>query len=107
MGERLLTAREVVEQLRVSHDTVVDWCEAGDLPGAFQLRGRKGAPWRIPESALDANIGNWRSLQSNAAPGRGMRQQASTGAACGPYSLPFSSPASDAARRGETDEEDR
>lgn len=37
--ERLLTARELAELLGVSAGTVLDWFEAGRLPG-FKLNGR-------------------------------------------------------------------
>ena len=37
--ERLLTARELAEVLGVSASTVLDWFEAGRLPG-FRLNGR-------------------------------------------------------------------
>jgi excisionase family DNA binding protein len=57
--DRLLTPREAAERYRVSHATFVRWCQRGDVPGAFQLHGRKSNPWRIPESAVDANIREW------------------------------------------------
>jgi excisionase family DNA binding protein len=38
-GEGLLTARELAEYLRLSPATVLDWFEAGRLPG-FKLNGR-------------------------------------------------------------------
>ena len=39
MSERLLTAREVSELLGFSAATIVDWFEAGKLPG-FRIGGR-------------------------------------------------------------------
>ncbi len=39
MTERLLTARELADQLGFSASTIVDWAEAGDLP-AFKIGGR-------------------------------------------------------------------
>ena len=68
MTERLLTAREVAERLGLSHSTVVDYAEAGDLP-AFRLRGRKGAPLRFRWSEVEATIDTWRTAKADA-PGR-------------------------------------
>ncbi len=39
MTDRLLTARELAEQLGLSPGTVLDWFERGDLPG-FKLGGK-------------------------------------------------------------------
>jgi excisionase family DNA binding protein len=39
VSERLVTARELAEHLGLSPDTVLDWFEAGRLPG-FKLGGR-------------------------------------------------------------------
>lgn len=39
MAERLLTARELGEHLGFKAGTVVDWFEAGEIPG-FKLGGR-------------------------------------------------------------------
>lgn len=39
MSERLLTARELAEQLGFSAATIVDWAERGELPG-FKVGGR-------------------------------------------------------------------
>lgn len=50
MSERLLRAREVAELLGISPSTVLDWWEAGRLPG-YRL-GEKGAPVRFRESDL-------------------------------------------------------
>jgi excisionase family DNA binding protein len=44
--ERLLTARKLAVYLGVSPGTVLDWFEAGRLPG-FRLGGRKGGPVRF------------------------------------------------------------
>jgi excisionase family DNA binding protein len=37
--DRLVTARELADYLGVSASTVLDWWEAGELPG-FKLNGR-------------------------------------------------------------------
>ena len=76
MGERLLTAREVAELLGLSVKTVLARFERGDLPG-FRLYGRVGAPVRFRESAIAALIANWEA----AAPGRGVSQHTTSGAA--------------------------
>ena len=39
MTERLLTARELAEQLGFKADTIVDWFERGEIPG-FRIGGR-------------------------------------------------------------------
>jgi excisionase family DNA binding protein len=53
MTERLLTAREVAELLGLSTATVLDWFEAGRLPG-FRLGGRKGGPVRFRREEVEA-----------------------------------------------------
>ena len=50
MTERLLTAREVAEWLRLAPATVLDRFGRGDLPG-FRL-GAKGGPVRFDEGDL-------------------------------------------------------
>jgi excisionase family DNA binding protein len=52
--DRLLTAREVAEWLGLSSSTVLDWFEAGRLPG-FRL-GRVGGPVRFRQDEIDVWI---------------------------------------------------
>ncbi len=59
MTERLLTARELAEQLGLSAATVVDWAEAGRLPG-FRLGGAKGGRLRFKESEVVGVLESWR-----------------------------------------------
>jgi excisionase family DNA binding protein len=66
-AEPYLTARQVAERLAVQPGTVLDWFEAGDLPG-FRLRGRKGAPLRFLWSEIEATMRTWRGPAG--APGR-------------------------------------
>jgi excisionase family DNA binding protein len=56
---RLLTARELGELLGLSTATVLDWWEAGRLPG-FRLGGRKGGPVRFRLSEVEAQLEEWR-----------------------------------------------
>ena len=49
--EKLLTAGEISEALRVSVRTVYNLLEAGTLRGV-----RVGRAWRVPESALEEFI---------------------------------------------------
>jgi excisionase family DNA binding protein len=51
--ERLLTARELADILGVKPATVLDWFEAGRLPG-FRLGGRFGSPVRFRWSEVEA-----------------------------------------------------
>jgi len=51
--ERLLTAREAAEILGVATGTLLDWWEAGRIPG-FKLGGGKAAPVRFRPSELKA-----------------------------------------------------
>jgi excisionase family DNA binding protein len=72
VSERLLTARELAEQLGLSAGTVVDWAEAGRLPG-FRLGGTKGGRLRFRESEVVAVLESWRfgpAPSQNAAGGR-------------------------------------
>jgi excisionase family DNA binding protein len=69
--ERLLTARELAARLAVSPETVLRWTRRGELP-ARKLPG--GAVRYLPDE-----VDTW--LDDHAAPGRGKRQQTSTGAA--------------------------
>jgi excisionase family DNA binding protein len=57
---RLLTARELGEYLGLSSATVLDWFEAGRLPG-FRLGGRKGGPVRFRLREVEAVLETWRS----------------------------------------------
>lgn len=59
MSEPLLTARQVAEYLGLSAATVLDWFEAGRLPG-FRLGGRKGGPVRFRLSEVEAVLEGWR-----------------------------------------------
>ena len=59
MSERLLTAREIADYLALSASTVLDWFEAGRLPG-FRLGGRKGGPVRFRISEVEAELEGWR-----------------------------------------------
>jgi excisionase family DNA binding protein len=59
MSESLLTARELAELLGLSPSTVLDWFEAGRLPG-FRLGGRKGGPVRFRQSEVLAELETWR-----------------------------------------------
>ena len=52
-ADRLLTAAEAAEFLSVKPGTVLDWFEAGRIPG-FRLTGRVGAPVRFRRSELEA-----------------------------------------------------
>jgi excisionase family DNA binding protein len=51
--EPLITVRELAGYLAVSPDTVLDWFEAGKLPGS-RLTGRVGAPVRFRRSEVEA-----------------------------------------------------
>jgi excisionase family DNA binding protein len=57
--DRLLTARELAELLGVTAGTVVDWAEAGRLPG-FRLGGSKGGRLRFRASEVVAVVESWR-----------------------------------------------
>jgi excisionase family DNA binding protein len=59
LSERLLTARELADYLGLSAGTVLDWFEAGRLPG-FRLGGRKGGPVRFRLSELESALESWR-----------------------------------------------
>jgi excisionase family DNA binding protein len=45
------SVREVAAQFGKAVSTVRGWCEAGQLPGAYRVRGRE---WRIPRRAIAA-----------------------------------------------------
>ena len=44
-----LTCEQAAGILGRSPSTVRDWCRAGQIPGAYRLKGRE---WRIPRSGL-------------------------------------------------------
>jgi len=69
VSERLLNARELAEQLGISAATVVDWAEAGRLPG-FRLGGTKGGRLRFRADEVEAVLEGWRfgPVPSQAAP---------------------------------------
>ncbi len=52
VSEALLTAREVAERLGFAPGTVVDWFEAGKIPG-FKVGGRLRFRWSEIESWLE------------------------------------------------------
>ena len=68
MTERLLTARELADLLGLSTGTVLDYFEAGRLPG-FRLGGRKGGPVRFRQSEVEAVLEGWRCGPSIRQPG--------------------------------------
>jgi len=57
--DRLLGARELADLLGLSPATVLDWFEAGRLPG-FRLGGRKGGPVRFRRSEVEGVLEEWR-----------------------------------------------
>lgn len=59
MSDRLLNARELADYLGLSPSTILDWFEAGKLPG-FRLGGRKGGPVRFRVSEVEAILDSWR-----------------------------------------------
>jgi excisionase family DNA binding protein len=59
VSEPLLRARDVAELLAISPATVLDWFEAGKLPG-FRLGGRIGSPVRFRQSEVLAVLETWR-----------------------------------------------
>ena len=55
--EKLLTTAEAGKILGVSTDTVLDWFNAGEFPGAYKLNPtRRNSPIRIPHSAVQAKL---------------------------------------------------
>lgn len=55
--KELLNSVEAGEILGVSKDTIVDWFNAGELPGAYKLNPRrKNSPLRVPRSAVEAKL---------------------------------------------------
>ena len=59
MSEPLMTARELGEFLGISTATVLDWWEAGRLPG-FRLGGGERGPVRFRLSEVEAKLERWR-----------------------------------------------
>jgi excisionase family DNA binding protein len=59
VSEFLLTARELAQYLGLSSATVLDWFEAGRLPG-FRLGGKKGGPVRFRLREVEAVLEGWR-----------------------------------------------
>jgi excisionase family DNA binding protein len=59
LGEQLVTAADVAELLDVSAGTVLDWFEAGRLPG-FRLGGSKGGRVRFRASEVLEALEGWR-----------------------------------------------
>ncbi len=59
MTERLLTAAELGEFLALSHATILNRFEQGDLPG-FRLWGKKGGPVRFRLSEVERELEGWR-----------------------------------------------
>jgi excisionase family DNA binding protein len=59
VSDRLLTAAELAEQLGLSPATIVDWAEAGRLPG-FRLGGSKGGRLRFRACEVEAVLESWR-----------------------------------------------
>jgi predicted DNA-binding transcriptional regulator AlpA len=100
--DRYLTARQVGELLGLSVKTVLTRFEHGDLPG-FRLYGRVGAPVRFREAEIEAVIAEWEA----AAPGRGVSQHTTPGAARGTLraTIPFAN--TPGRRTRPTNEEDR
>jgi len=82
---------------------VLDWFEAGDLPG-FRLRGRRGAPLRFRWSEIEATLEGWRPA---GAPGREAPATRTDNArhARGYSAVRSASPASRAARGGADEKE--
>ena len=56
--EGLKTAREIGERIGLSSGTVLDWWEAGRIPG-YRLGGRKGGPVRFAVSEIEACLADW------------------------------------------------
>ena len=56
----LLNAAQLAEYLGLSRATVLDWFEAGRLPG-FRLGGRRGGPVRFRLSEVEAMLESWRT----------------------------------------------
>jgi excisionase family DNA binding protein len=53
VNEPLFSARQVADYLGVARDTVLDWFEAGLIPG-FRLTGRVGSPVRFKPAEIHA-----------------------------------------------------
>lgn len=59
MAEPLLNAQQLADRLGVKAGTILDWWEAGKLPG-FRLGGAKGGPVRFRWSEIEAKLEDWR-----------------------------------------------
>jgi excisionase family DNA binding protein len=69
MSERLVTARELGEQLGFSAGTIVDWAEAGKIPsfkigGRLRFRPSEVEPWleerRVGATRCDVEVSSRR-----------------------------------------------
>ena len=58
-GGKLLKAHEVAELLDVSPATVLDWWQAGRLPG-FRVGGGARGKVRFRETEIEATLESWR-----------------------------------------------
>lgn len=58
MAERLLKAKELAPLLGVEVGTLLDWWQAGLIPG-YRLGGRKGGPIRFRLSEVEATLEGW------------------------------------------------
>jgi excisionase family DNA binding protein len=64
MTEPLLKTRDVARRFNVEMGTVIDWCQAGEIP-FIRLRGRRYAPYRFRLSDIDATEEKWRQIDHN------------------------------------------
>jgi excisionase family DNA binding protein len=53
MAETYITLKAMANRLGFSYNTVLEWCQSGRVPGAFQPFGAKGQ-WRVPAAAVEA-----------------------------------------------------
>jgi excisionase family DNA binding protein len=53
--EPLLKTRDVARRFNVEMGTVIDWCQAGEIP-FIRLRGRRYAPYRFRRSDVEAMV---------------------------------------------------
>lgn len=54
--EKIYTADEIANELRISRRTVGRLCKRGDIPGAYKTGPATNSHWRIPQSGLDAYL---------------------------------------------------
>lgn len=59
-ADEIWTARDVAEYLGLTPGTIVDWFEAGKLPG-FKLGGTKQGRLRFRKSEILATLETWRA----------------------------------------------